>query len=54
MPGLLPPGISDLSQALSDQVFRIKMRGHIGAVRYEKDLLPGVLDPLKRVIGRSP
>jgi hypothetical protein len=54
MPGLLPPGISDLSQALNDQVFRIKMRGQIGAVRYEKELLPGVLDPLKRVIGRSP
>jgi hypothetical protein len=54
VPQVLPPGISDLSQALSDQVFRIKMRGQVGSVRYEKELLPGVFDPLKRAMGRSP
>jgi hypothetical protein len=54
VPQVLPPGISDLSQALSDQMFRIKMRGQVGAVKYEKELLPGVLDPLKKVMGRAP
>jgi hypothetical protein len=54
VPQVLPPGISDLSQALSDQVFRIKMRGVVGAVKYEKELLPGVFDPLKKVLGRAP
>jgi hypothetical protein len=54
VPQVLPPGISDLSQALSDQMFRIKMRGQVGAVKYEKELLPGVIDPLKKVMGRAP
>ena len=54
VPQVLPPGISDLSQALSDQMFRIKMRGQVGAVKYEKELLPGVLDPLRKVMGRAP
>jgi hypothetical protein len=54
VPQVLPPGISDLTQALSDQVFRIKMRGQVGAVKYEKELLPGVFDPLKKVMGRAP
>ena len=45
MPQMLPPGISDLSQALSDQLFKIKVRGKIAAPRFEKELIPGVVDP---------
>jgi hypothetical protein len=52
LPDVLPPGISDLSQALSDRVFRIKMRGSTSSVKYEKELLPGVLAPLKKMIIR--
>ncbi len=51
---VLPPGISDLAQAASDQMLRIKMRGKVGTVHFEKELLPGVIDPLKKAMGRAP
>lgn len=51
MPQMLPPGISDLSQAISDQLFKIKVRGKIGAPRFEKEFIPGVVDPVKRAFG---
>jgi hypothetical protein len=54
MPQMLPPGISDLSQALSDQLFKIKLRGKINSPRFEKELIPGVVDPLKKAFGGSP
>jgi hypothetical protein len=53
MPQLLPPGISDLSQAVSDQLFKIKLRGKISSPRFEKELIPGVVDPIKRAFGKS-
>jgi hypothetical protein len=51
---ILPTPVSDLSQAFSNQMLRIKMRGQIGDVRFEKVLLPGVIDPLKKAMGRTP
>ena len=54
MPQILPPGISDLAQAASDQMLRIRMRGKVGEPRFDKELLPGVIDPLKKAIGRAP
>jgi hypothetical protein len=54
MPQMLPPGISDLSQALSDQLFKIKLRGKISSPRFEKELIPGVVDPIKKAFGGSP
>jgi hypothetical protein len=54
VPQMLPPGISDLSQAVSDQVFRIRARGRVGAVKYEEAILPGVTDPLRKAIGKTP
>jgi hypothetical protein len=53
MPQLLPPGISDISQALSDQLFKIKLRGKISSPHFEKEFVPGVVDPIKRVFGKS-
>jgi hypothetical protein len=53
MPQLLPPGISDLSQAVSDQLFKIKLRGKITSPRFDKELMPGVVDPIKKVFGGS-
>jgi len=46
---LLPPGINDLSREISNQLLRIKVRGEVGKVRFEKELVPIVTDPLKRV-----
>jgi hypothetical protein len=51
-PDLLPPGISDLSQALSDQVFRVRMRGRLGATVTEPVFLPGVTDSVRKAMGR--
>jgi hypothetical protein len=53
MPQKLPPGISDISQALSDQLFKIKVRGTIGAPKFEKELIPSFVDPLKKAFGNS-
>jgi hypothetical protein len=52
-PEMLPPGISDLSQAISDQMFRVRLRGRLGATRTEPVLLPGVTDPVRKAMGRS-
>lgn len=51
MPQMLPAGISDLSQALSDQLFKIKLRGKLSAPKFEKELMPGVVDPIKKALG---
>jgi len=53
VPQMLPPGISDISQAFSDQLFKIKMRGKISSPRFEKELIPGVVDPIKKALGKS-
>jgi hypothetical protein len=53
VPQMLPPGISDLSQAFSDQLFKIKMRGKISSPRFEKEFIPGVVEPFKKVLGKS-
>jgi hypothetical protein len=52
VPQLLPPGISDLSQALSDQLFKIKLRGKISSPRFEKELIPSVVGPIKKAFGK--
>jgi hypothetical protein len=53
VPQMLPPGLSDLLQAGSDQLFKIKLRGKITSPRFEKELIPGVVDPIKKVLGKS-
>ncbi len=52
VPQMLPPGISDLVQGFSDQLFKIKLRGKISAPRFEKEPIPGVVDPIKKVLGK--
>jgi hypothetical protein len=53
MPQMLPGPISDLSQALSNQLFKIKVRGKIGSPHFSKELVPGVVDPIKKVFRGS-
>jgi hypothetical protein len=51
---LLPPGVQEIPRTLSDQLLKIKMRGSLGKggkVRYEKELVPLVVSPIKRVFG---
>jgi hypothetical protein len=53
---MLPQGIDLVPQLISQQLFRIRMRGKVGRdgqMRFDKELVPGVMEPLKRVIGGS-
>jgi hypothetical protein len=57
-PGLLikvlPAGIDAIPPWISQQILKIKMAGKLGkggGIRFDKELAPGVLDPLRRVIG---
>jgi hypothetical protein len=51
---VLPPAVGDVPRAVSDQLLKIKVRGRAGDVRFEKDPLPGVLDPLLHAWGQEP
>jgi hypothetical protein len=53
VPQMLPPVLSDLMQGVSDQLFKIKLRGKITSPRFEKEPIPGVVDPIKKVLGKS-
>jgi hypothetical protein len=48
---VLPAGLSALPRAFSDQLLKIKLRGSLRAPRFEKELMPGVVEPIKRVLG---
>jgi hypothetical protein len=50
-PELLPRGIILIPQAIGDQLLKIKVRGKLGAVRFDKELIPGVIEPLKKGLG---
>jgi hypothetical protein len=48
----LPPVVGDVPRALSDQLLKIKMRGRVGDVRLDKELAPGVVEPLLKAWGQ--
>jgi hypothetical protein len=57
-PGLiskvLPTGIDAIPQMISQQFLKIKMRGKVGKggdIRFDKELVPGVIEPLRRAFG---
>lgn len=50
VPQMLPPVISELVQGVSDQLFKIKLRGKISSPHFEKVPIPGVVDPIKKVL----
>jgi hypothetical protein len=43
--------VTEIPRAISNQLFKIKMRGRIGETRFEKEFIPGVMEPIKRMIG---
>lgn len=48
---MLPDSISALPRAVSNQLLKIKLRGKVGDPRFEKELVPGIVEPIKRVLG---
>lgn len=54
VPDMMPDPVAGWSRSFIDQVFRVKVRGRVGAVRTEPVLLPGMVSPLLRAMGRSP
>ncbi|MFM7150890.1 MAG: AsmA-like C-terminal region-containing protein, partial [Gemmataceae bacterium] len=57
MTQLLPAGIGLIPQAISSSFLKIKMRGSLGKgtapIRFDKELIPGVMEPLLRAMGGS-
>jgi len=48
---LLPPGLDQISRGISNQLLKIKVRGDLGNVRFEKELVPAVTTPVKQLFG---
>jgi AsmA-like C-terminal region len=49
---LLPDPVNDIPRAVSDQLLKIKMRGRIGDVHLEKELAPGVVEPIMKAFSQ--
>ena len=50
---VMPWGFSELSRLASAQLLKMKVRGKVGDVKFEKELVPGVVDPVKKVFGKG-
>ncbi|HVS38550.1 MAG TPA: AsmA-like C-terminal region-containing protein [Gemmataceae bacterium] len=48
---VLPAGVNEIPRAMSDQLLKIKMRGSIGDVHFDKELAPGVVDWVEGAAG---
>ena len=49
---VLPDPINDIPRAVSDQLLKIKMRGRIGDVHLEKEVAPGVVEPILKAFSQ--
>jgi hypothetical protein len=49
---VLPEPVNDIPRAVSDQLLKIKMRGRIGDVHLEKEVAPGVVEPILKVLSQ--
>ncbi len=53
---VLPTGIDAIPQMISQQFLKIKMRGKLGKdgdFRFDKELVPAVVEPLRWMMGDS-
>jgi hypothetical protein len=43
---MLPPGVRAIPREISNQLLKIEMRGRVGDVRFNKEPVPLLIDPL--------
>ncbi len=48
---VLPEPVNDIPRVFSDQLLKIKMRGRLGDVHLEKEVAPGVVEPILKAFG---
>jgi hypothetical protein len=46
---MLPEGVREIPREISNQLFRIEMRGKVGDVHFRKEPVPLLLDPVRRL-----
>jgi hypothetical protein len=49
----LPPALNELPRVISDQLFKIKVRGQVSEPRFENVVAPAVTEPLRRILSRE-
>lgn len=47
----LPPGLKQMPGSISNQLLKIHMRGEASAVKIEKEPVPALLEPMKKMLG---
>ena len=50
---VLPPVINEIPKAVSDQLLAIEVRGRPGQLRFEKQFLPPISSPIRKMVGSS-
>jgi hypothetical protein len=50
---VLPPGVRAIPREISNQLLKIEMRGKVGAVRLNKQPVPLLTDPLKKLVQKG-
>jgi hypothetical protein len=51
---LSPPPFKQIWPTLSEQLWKIKMRGKLGETpKFERELVPGLIEPLEKLLGRQ-
>ena len=51
---LLPNAVQAIPQFFSDQLFMIKVRGKIGDIKFVKEVIPNVTEPIRKVFTKTP
>ena len=46
---MLPAGVRDIPREISNQLFRIEMRGEVGNLHFRKEPVPLIVDPFRKI-----
>jgi hypothetical protein len=48
---VLPPGLKQMPGAISNQLLKIHMKGDVNNVKFDKEPMPALLEPMKKMFG---